>query len=68
MRELNIDELNRLRFALDDIIGYLSDNSCSDPECCGGPFYERAEFTGGVRELNKYGITVNERTVLSSIA
>lgn len=64
-RELNIAELNALRFALDDVIGYLADNSCGDPECCGGPFYEREDFAGGVKTLESFGLTVNERTVLA---
>lgn len=65
MRELNISELNALRYALDDVIGYLADNSCGDPDCCGGPFYERWHFTGGVETLEGFGLTVNELTVLS---
>lgn len=63
-RELNIAELNSLRYALDDVIGYLADNSCGDPDCCGGPFYEREQFTGGVETLEQFGLTVNEQTVL----
>lgn len=65
MRKLNINELNSLRFALDDVIGYLADNSCGDPDCCGGPYYERADFEGGVCVLNQFGLTVDESTVLA---
>ena len=63
-RELNISELNQLRYALDDVIGFLADNSCGDPDCCGGPFYERSQFEDGVRTLETMGLTVNESTVL----
>jgi hypothetical protein len=65
LRELDIGELNDLRAALDDVIGYLADNSCGDPDCCGGPYYERPDFEDGVRTLEAFGMTVNEKTVLT---
>jgi hypothetical protein len=55
MTLINIDQLNALRQACDDILGYLSDNSCSDPECCGGPYYDHDDFERGqdtLRTLN----------------
>jgi hypothetical protein len=54
--KVGVYELNKLRWALDDIIGYLSDNSCGDPECCGGPYYELQEYNDGLKMLAEYGI------------
>ena len=51
-----IDELNTLRNALNDIIGYLTDNSCGDPDCCGGPYYTDREYEEGLQVLNRFKI------------
>ena len=67
MRELDINELQALYSALGEITGYLTDNSCSDPDCCGGPFYELSEFESGVDVLEQYGLTVNCDTALDPI-
>ena len=67
MRELDINELQALYSALGEITGYLTDNSCSDPDCCGGPFYELSEFDAGVDMLEQYGLTVNRYTALDPI-
>jgi hypothetical protein len=56
MQIINLDGLQNLRFALDDVIGYLTDNSCSDPDCCGGPFYELEEYESGLKILQHYGL------------
>ncbi len=56
MREINISDLNNLQHALSDIIGYLSDNSCGDPECCGGPYYEKSDFERGEATLASFGL------------
>ena len=44
MTEEEINELIHLRDAIDTVLGYISDNSCGDPECCGGPYYSDEEF------------------------
>lgn len=62
MKLIDINGLNRLRYALDDVIGYLADNSCGDPECCGGPYYEQDDFDNGVAIMAEFGLkyTVKE--------
>lgn len=55
MKEIkSINELRELNYAISDILGCLTDNSCSDPECCGGPYYEEEEYTKGLELLEKY--------------
>ena len=66
-RQIDINDLNRINHALADVIGYLSDNSCGDPECCGGPYYEEGHFDDGVAILEEYGFTVDRATVLQPI-
>jgi hypothetical protein len=58
MMVLDINDLNRLEWAMSDIIGYLSDNSCGDPDCCGGPYYEVEQYDAGVAVLAEYGLAV----------
>jgi hypothetical protein len=54
---LTLDKLQELRDSLDDMIGYLTDNSCSDPTCCGGPYYLYSDFDDAQRFLKaEYGI------------
>lgn len=60
MRHLTISEINALKWAVDDVLGYLSDNSCSDPDCCGGPFYEIEQFRDGVKVMEGFGLTISE--------
>jgi hypothetical protein len=55
-QSINIDQLNALRQACDDMLGYLSDNSCSDPECCGGPYYVKDDFERGQDTLRTLGL------------
>jgi hypothetical protein len=55
-RTLGIYELNQLRNALDDILGYLTDNSCGDPDCCGGPYYSSSYFDSGAEVLRNFGL------------
>lgn len=59
---LTWDEINTLRNALDDFTGYVSDNSCGDPDCCGGPYYEREDFERAESVLAGYGIKWNGST------
>ena len=59
--EIDIDGLNALHHALADVIGYLSDNSCGDPDCCGGPFYELDDYERGKRVLAQFGLTLPTR-------
>ena len=53
---LDLIDLQNLRDALDDVIGYLTDNSCSDPDCCGGPYYDVESFDAGVSVLKNFGL------------
>lgn len=62
MHVLTWDDINALRNALDDLIGYVADNSCSDPDCCGGPYYEKADFERAEALLAEYGIKWNGST------
>lgn len=62
MRVLTWDELYQLRNALDDFMGYVSDNSCSDPDCCGGPMYEKRDFDVAETVLAGFGIGWNGST------
>ena len=56
LKELSLSNLQELRYAIDDIVGYETDNSCGDPDCCGGPYYEKEDFDRGVRRLAGYGL------------
>ena len=53
---VDVNGLNALQQACSDMLGYLSDNSCSDPDCCGGPFYERSDFYRGEKVLKSFGL------------
>jgi len=54
--KVGIYELNKLRTAIEDVLVYLGDNSCGDPECCGGPYYTEQDFNDGLKVLFDYGI------------
>lgn len=55
-KEVSLDDLQTLMQNLSDIIGYLTDNSCSDPDCCGGPYYFMSDFDNAQRFIEaKYG-------------
>jgi hypothetical protein len=56
MRTLTTDELNKLRDATDIMLLYLGDNSCGDPECCGGPYYTLVDYEAGLKVLNELGL------------
>ena len=56
MIELTYEDVSELKWALSDIEGYLSDNSCSDPDCCSGPYYTLEDVANAVAILNKFGL------------
>lgn len=56
MKIVDIDDLQRLSDALSDVTGFLTDNSCSDPDCCGGPFYEVEQYEDGLKVLAEFGL------------
>ena len=51
-----LEELQELQDALNDVIGYLTDNSCGDPDCCGGLYYTSKDYESGLSTLFKFGI------------
>lgn len=53
---LTWDEIHTLADALDDLTGYVSDNSCTDPDCCDGPYFTREDFDAAERVLARYGL------------
>jgi hypothetical protein len=57
--ELNLSQLKELEYAIADMTGYIGDNSCSDKDCCGGPFYTIDQFDEGAKILAKYGLMFN---------
>lgn len=56
MYKLTYEEVDELKWALSDIEGYLTDNSCGDPDCCSGPYYTAQEFNEAVTTLNKFNL------------
>lgn len=56
MVKLTYEEVSELGQALQDIEGYLTDNSCTDPECCGGPYYTVEDVRNANVVLNKFGL------------
>ncbi len=60
MMDVNLDDLQLMQDALRDVVGYLTDNSCCDPDCCGGPFYEYEQFVEGTNILSKFGLVYNQ--------
>lgn len=52
----DLKELTEIKYALDDIHGYETDNSCSDPDCCGGPYYTIEQFEDAKIVLSRHGI------------
>jgi hypothetical protein len=56
LRKINIDDLNALANDIPQMLGYLTDNSCGDPDCCGGPFYTTEDFDQGVATLARFGL------------
>ena len=56
MYKLTYEEVSELKWALSDIEGYLTDNSCSDPDCCSGPYYTVEDVGQATAILNKFGL------------
>lgn len=54
---INLDDLQRLQWAISDVVGFETDNSCGDPECCGGPLYDHDEFADGLKVMAEFGLT-----------
>lgn len=58
--DIDVAQLNAIQQAASDMLGFLSDNSCGDPECCGGPYYEKADFERGDELLRSLGLRYTE--------
>lgn len=58
-----ISALFELKYALGDVLDYLTDNSCGDPDCCGEPYVDQKSYEDGVETLRKYGITFDPDTL-----
>lgn len=56
MRKINVYQLGDIVHRLNQLHGYLTDNSCSDPDCCGGPFYDEQDYTDGIAMLKELGL------------
>lgn len=63
MTTLTFAQLSDLADAIGDITGYLSDNSCGDPDCCGGPFYDKDQYDEGMKMLESFGLRFDPSTV-----
>ena len=63
IKKISWYELNQLGRSIEEVLGYSSDNSCSDPDCCGGPFYDIQDYVDGVELLRDYGIELDESTI-----
>lgn len=57
MIALNLEQLTELLYAMQDVHGYMTDNSCGDPDCCGGPFYTEAGYDAAAEIMHKYGLS-----------
>lgn len=55
--KINLAMATELYNVLDNIIVYETDNSCGDPECCGGPWVTREQYKAAVELLQEFGIT-----------
>lgn len=63
MTTLTFAQLSDLADAIGNITGYLSDNSCGDPDCCGGPFYDKDQYDEGLKMLESFGLRFDPSTV-----
>lgn len=57
MTTLTLSELQALEWAIRYVTGYETDNSCGDPECCGGPYYAYDDYLESLEVMKKFGIT-----------
>lgn len=55
-KKINLDEVRQLSWATDYIFGYETDNSCGDPDCCGGPFFNKKDYEEALEDLLKFGL------------
>lgn len=62
MSTIREEDLQSLSWALDNVHGYLTDNSCSDPDCCGGPHYSEEEYQEGLVTMARFGLTLAKNT------
>ena len=63
MTTLTFAQLSDLADAIGNITGYLSDNSCGDPYCCGEPFYDKDQYDEGLKMLESFGLRFDPSTV-----
>ena len=63
MTTLTFAQLSDLADAIGNITGYLSDNSCGDPDCCGGPFFDKDQYDEGLKMLESFGLRFDPSTV-----
>ena len=54
--KINLNDLQTLSYDISSLIGYLTDNSCGDIDCCGGPYYTEEDFKAGTEALAKIGL------------
>lgn len=60
MTPITLLQLQILQDAIGDMVGYLTDNSCSDPDCCGGPFYTKECRDRAAKILAEYGLEISD--------
>ena len=60
MMKLNLTQLQELMRAIDYVVGYETDTSCGDPECCGGPYFDRDDYQEELEVLKQFGITYED--------
>lgn len=53
---VSLRKLRELEWAISNLVGYICDNSCGDPECCGGPFYTEEDFREAEQILRDVGL------------
>lgn len=57
---LSLEAAQEVSYAIDYIIGHATDNSCADPDCCGGPYYDDATAAEYAEILLAWGIKIIE--------
>lgn len=60
MITLSLEAAQDVREAIDYIVGHTTDNSCGDPDCCGGPYYDDDTAAEYEAELAALGIQIIE--------
>lgn len=53
---MTLDTLQELGFAIDYVVGWEMDNSCGDPDCCGGPYISWETYSNALATLERFGI------------